>query len=107
MNHVTMEKYAKLINFLKNKEQKNTNITFIETSSHLALLPVKANIRRAPENMASTGQAIPTSPANLLVVRLHFLRSTIVDDFADVCFVNPHAKGDCGYDTLRARVMLQ
>ena len=51
--------------------------------------------------MTRTLKSISASSTNLLVIGLHFLRSTVMNDLANVSFINAHSKSYGSDDTLR------
>ncbi len=59
--------------------------------------PVQGHVRPAVKEKALCRSAVPPGPASLLVVAFQVLGHVVVNDKADVGFVNAHAKGVGGH----------
>uniref|UniRef100_A0A6B0UV52 Uncharacterized protein n=1 Tax=Ixodes ricinus TaxID=34613 RepID=A0A6B0UV52_IXORI len=57
-------------------------------------------VPRRVEDSAGGRQPIPARPADLLVIRLNVPRCAVMDDPANVRFVDAHAKSHCRYHHL-------
>lgn len=62
--------------------------------------PVECHVARCPENMASTGQSVSACSSDLLVVRLHLFRCSIMNDLSNIRLVNSHSKSYGSHHTL-------
>lgn len=63
--------------------------------------PVECHVARCPEDVAGTGQSVSARTSNLLVVRLHLFRSSIMNDLSNIGLVNSHSKSHGSHHTLR------
>ena len=64
-------------------------------------LEVFHHVAAGEEQQAFGGQAVAAGAAGFLIVALDVLRQVVVDDEADVRFVDAHAEGDGGADDSR------
>lgn len=63
--------------------------------------PVECHVASCPEDMAGAGQSVSACTPNLLVVRLHLFRRSIMNDLSNIRLVNSHSKSYGSHHTLK------
>lgn len=66
----------------------------------ISILPSCVKVCWSPEQVTGTLKSITASSSDFLVIGLHFLGSAVVNNFANVGFINAHSKGYSSYNTL-------